>query len=517
MDRPSHPRRRFILAAPAAAALVRSVPGWAQSAAETSILHVATVGEPGPLDPMAFTADLLSEIDQHIWEGLYIFDPNFHFAPLLASAMPTISHDGKQYVIALRDGVKFHDGSVLSAVDVVASLTRWMNRSPRGRLVQSFTAAIIAPDDRTVRIELKQPYAPLVALLAYPNGAAAIMPRRIAAAADPLKEFVGTGPFKLIEQKPDTYIRLARFDQYASPPGKPDGYAGARKVDVDELRFVPVPNPTTRAQGLLSGEYDFADGITPEGYADLRGKSGVTVGIVKPATSNLLIMNTKAGLTSNVLIRQAIQAALANEDILTAAFGDPSLWALQGSIFPEGTDWFAKNTPGFNQHDPKKAARLLKQAGYNGQKIRILVTQQYDYSYKIGQVVESNLEDAGAVVDLQVMDWATLLQKRQDPAMWDVFVTQHGAIPDPSLFNVVNADYPGWWNTPDKHAAMDAFVAEPDPQNRIQIWQKLQTLFDVEVPAIKIGDAYPLYGIRQRVTGYTPGIWPAFWNTGLKA
>jgi peptide/nickel transport system substrate-binding protein len=85
--------------------------------------------------------------------------------------------------------------------------------------------SVTASDASTVVLTLKRPYAPLLALLAYPNGAAAIMPKRLAMAPDPLKEFIGTGPFKLIEYKPDQYIRLTKFADYISPPGPASGYA----------------------------------------------------------------------------------------------------------------------------------------------------------------------------------------------------------------------------------------------------------------------------------------------------
>ncbi len=145
---------------------------------------------------MPFTADLVSEIDQHIHETLYIFDPSLHFFPVLAAALPEISADGKQYTIKLRTDARFHDGSTMTADDVVTSLQRWIRLSPRGRSIADFVDSIGASSSSRVVMTLKRPYAPMLALLAYPNGAAAIMPKRLATAPDPLKEFIGTGPYK---------------------------------------------------------------------------------------------------------------------------------------------------------------------------------------------------------------------------------------------------------------------------------------------------------------------------------
>ncbi len=210
-----------------------------------------------------------------------------------------------------------------------------------------------------------------------------------------------------------------------------------------------------------------------------------------------------------------MQAAINCSDALAAAFGDPSLWKLQGSIYPPGTAWYDADAPGYNQGNADKAASLLKQAGYNGEPVRVLTSVQYDYQFKIAQVVQANLTDAGFKINLVVTDWATILQRRQNPDLWDAFVTGHGVVPEPSSITVFNPSYPGWWDTPDKHAALDAFTSESDPAKRVPIWHKLQALFYSEVPTVKIGDGYTMYGATKKLAGYYPGIWPAFWNTTL--
>ena len=359
---------------------------------------------------MPFTADIVTEIVQHVFETLFIFDPSLRFAPLLAASMPEITSDGRQYTIRLRTGIRSHDGTQMTGEDVVASLKRWMWLSPRGKTPAEYVTAVTAPDPSTVRLELKSSYAPLVSLLGYPNGAPAIMPARLATAPDPLQGFIGTGPYKLLEHKPDAYIRLLRNPDYVSPPGPAFGYAGKREALIEELRFVPVPNPVTSNDGLLSGQYHFADLIPPDSYARLDAGKGVMGGKVKPAIWPIFIFNTKAGAMSRVGARRAVQAAISPSDMLAAAFGAPEFWKLEGSIYPEGTDWYDAATPGYNAADPKKAADLLRASGYDGAPVRLMVTQQYEYMYKMGQVAQANIEEVGFKVDLQMMDWATLLQ-----------------------------------------------------------------------------------------------------------
>jgi peptide/nickel transport system substrate-binding protein len=271
------------------------------------------------------------------------------------------------------------------------------------------------------------------------------------------------------------------------------------------------------ADGLLAGQYHWADNLTPESYARIHGNPNVDPGVLTAALWVLFIMNTKKGVMSNVLLRRAAQAAINCTDALGAAFGDKSLWTLQGSIYPQGTAWFDAEAPGYNQGNPEKAAALLKQAGYNREPIRVLTSVQYDYQYKTAQVIESNLTDAGFKIDLVVTDWATILQRRQNPDQWEAFVTGHGVVPEPSSITVFNPSYPGWWDTPEKHALLDAFTTESDPAKRVPLWHKLQAQFYIDVPTVKIGAGYTTFGASKRMSGYYPGIWPAFWNTKLSA
>ncbi len=499
-----------------AAALAAASRAHAQAPQAASAINIATIGEPGPLDPTLVTSDLISIITQHIFETLYTFDGSWQIRPLLAEGMPAVSEAAKVYSFKLRAGVHFHDGSPMGAKDVVASLQRWLEISPRGKQVAPYVDALAEVGPLEVKLTLKRPYAPLLALLAMNNGAAAIMPAAQAAAREMLKTYIGTGPYRFAEHKPDQYIRLARFDAYASPAGKADGYAGERRALIGELRFVPVPNPTTRVDGVLAGQYQFADSLPAEMLARLHGQTQVAPITVKPFGFPLMIFNNKTGPMANPLLRQAAQAALSCSDMLAAAFGDPSFFDAIGSIYTKATPYFDAPPKGdYNAADAKRAAALLKQAGYAKQPIRIMTSQQYDFLYKMSLVAQQNLMDAGFNVDLQVLDWATLLQKRGDAKAWEAFFTYHTFVPEPSLITIFNPAYPGWWDNAEKGAAMDAFNGEADPVRRVAAWKKLQGLFFSQAPAIKVGEFYNLAARSAKLTGYTVTPWPFFWNVRI--
>src|SRR5438105_7467036 len=219
--------------------------------------NLAMIAEPQGLDPMITTADLVGTIMQHVYEPLYTFDANWNVAPMLAESLPTLAKDGLTYTIPLRHGVKFHNGREMTSDDVVASLQRWMELSPRGKSVGKEVASLTAKGPYTVEIKLKAVYAPLLAQLALPSGMAAIMAKE--SIAPQLKDYVGTGPYKFKERRPDQYTVLVRNDAYSARKEPASGYAGKREALLDELRFVPVPNANTRVEGALSGQFQYAD------------------------------------------------------------------------------------------------------------------------------------------------------------------------------------------------------------------------------------------------------------------
>jgi peptide/nickel transport system substrate-binding protein len=159
-------RRRDIARVLAGSAALAAIGPAARAAPKSGgAITVATIGEPPTLDPMESTADVVGIIAQHMFETLYTWGDGWRIVPLLAASDPDISADGRIYTIPLRAGVKFHDGTVMSSADVLASLNRWMSIATRGRQTKDFVDTITAPDANTIRVALKKPFAPLLSLL----------------------------------------------------------------------------------------------------------------------------------------------------------------------------------------------------------------------------------------------------------------------------------------------------------------------------------------------------------------
>jgi peptide/nickel transport system substrate-binding protein len=473
-------------------------------------ISVATIGEPPTLDPMISTADLVGIISQHIYETLYTFDAKWNLTPLLAQALPTVSADGLTVTIPVRTDVTFHDGSKMTIDDVVASLQRWTTTASRGKQVAPLIKGIEAAGDHTVRITLSQPYAPLTALLAMNNAAAVIMPK--SKIAPTITDYIGTGPYMVKARVPDQYLQLVRYPGYKSRAGEPDGYGGARKQYLDEIRFVPVPNANTRVESAVAGQYDYVDSIAVESAAKLKsGKSQAVV--LKPFGWPRMVMNTRQGIMSNLKMRQAVQMALNEEDMLAAAFGSTDYYAVDGAMYPKGYPWYTdRGTQVYNKADIEGAKKLIASAGIPDRTIRILTSQQYEFHYKMALVAAEYLKQAGFKVDMQVVDWATLTQRRQDPALWDIFITHSPFLPEPALIDFPSKSSPGWWDTPRRNEVLDAFNRATSQEERVKRWADVQQAIFDEVPFIKIGDFNAVAAKSPALQGVTPAPWPYFWN-----
>ena len=142
------------------------------------MLRYATVGEPPSLDQQVVTSDLATTIAHHMFEGLYTFNASNAPVPLLASG-ETVSADGKTIVIALREGVKFHNGQAMTSTDVLASLQRWGEFGSRGSLIFDHVDSVEASGDYEITINLKEPFGPWKNLMAFINGGPAIYPASV--------------------------------------------------------------------------------------------------------------------------------------------------------------------------------------------------------------------------------------------------------------------------------------------------------------------------------------------------
>jgi len=494
------------------ALLSSSFSGIAMSNTMGGAVNVAIIGEADTLDPMISSKDVVGTVTQHIYETLFTFDGSWAPAPLLAESMPEVSSDGLTYTIKIRQGVNFHDGSSMDSADVVDSLNRWLSIASRGKSVASKVDSVTALDSHTVQIQLNEVYSPLLSLMSMNNAAAVIYPQENIKGAD-LAAPIGTGPYKVNEYKADQYLQLVRYDGYSSSTSAIDGASGPRERYLDEINFIPVGDVSTRLEGLLSGQFDFAESIAAESYDRLDSSSNAEPVLLAPYGWPMWVINHKKGIMTDLNVRKALQSALPAEDMLYAAFGDEKFYKADGALYPEGFVWNSDaGLENYGSGDTTKANGFLKSSSYDGSPLRILTSKQYMWHFKTAEVAKVYLEQAGFNVQMDVVDWATLGQRRNNPDLWDVFLSHSPYIPEPSLNGTMQSTYRAGWTNGEKEYLMSQFTSVTDTAERAAIWAQIQENYFNDVGFIKLGSFNSLRGKSVALKGVPETPWPFFWN-----
>jgi peptide/nickel transport system substrate-binding protein len=482
------------------------------------VLKAGLIGEAPTLDLHATTAVITQQITWHIYETLYTYDKNLNPIPMLAEGH-VVGDNGRRYTIALRKGVRFHNGKEMTSADVVASLQHWAKLGTTPKAIWKNVEAVEAKDPYTVVIYLKEPSGSLLFALGSPNNGGAIYPKEVVAAAGDgqVKEYIGTGPYRFVEHKPDRYVRLARFKEYSARSEPPNGYGGKRTAYIDEIYFIPVPEASVRLAGAETGEYNFAQNIRQDQFDRVKSQSSLDPQIAKPYGWITAVPNHKEGVMANRKVRQAFLAALDMEPIMSAGIGNKAFYRLDGALFyPEQGSFHSEvGVTGYSQKNKTKARQLLKEAGYSGQPVRWITTKEYEWMYNTALMASQQMEDAGFKVDLQVVDWATLVQRRNKPELFDVFSTGFTLNPDPAIATSIQCNWPGWWCLEEKEKLMADMARETDPKKRRAIIEKVQALFYEDVGRIKLGDYFTLDVTRKEVRGFKPGPYMYFWNSWI--
>jgi peptide/nickel transport system substrate-binding protein len=512
------PALALVIALVAVLALVPPAPTAAQQPRRGGTLRIAHIGEPPTLDQHWTTAAITGHIMYHVNEGLFALTGKYEPRPMLVDKW-TMSRDRLTYTFALRK-VKFHNGKDLTSEDVKASLERWGRIAANGRAMFATVASLTTPDPQTVVLRLSEPNGLLLLYLGNSGQSAVIFPKEVVdeAGTGQVKRFIGTGPYRFVEHLPDRHVRLDRFDGYVPRTENPDGHTGRKSAYVDSIYVIPVPDPAVRIAGVKRNEYQFAETVPPDEYDRLRGDSDFVPYINQTATWLTAVFNHRSPLISNKKIRQAFQAALDQEAVMRASYGNQRFWRIDPGLMPkEHYMWVDAGKEYVNQKNPTKARQLLTEAGYRGEPLRWLTTMEYVAYGTTAQLVKPMLERAGFTVELTVVDWATLVARRSRPEMYDVFSTAFGFVPDPVFMLALNPTWPGWFDNRDLNAMMTLLRRHSDVKVRRDLWARMQKLWYEEAGTIKFGDYFLLHLHRKELKGYINTPAHVWWNAWIDA
>lgn len=480
-------------------------------------IKLAWNSQPPTLDTHTTNTNVVRDIARQIFETLVTFNEDYQVVPMLADSFEE-SDDRRTITFKLRQGVLFHNGKEMKAEDVVASMTKWQqNGTAKAELGNSTWEAV---DDYTVVLHVENPSISILYKLADVTQTASIMPKEIIDGADAtgVKEFIGTGPFKLDEWKHDSYIHLVKFDQYKPLDTPASGLGGKKEALVKDMFIYFVPDNSTRVNGVVSGEYDYAFELPFDSIQQLKSSPNI-VNDIWPYGFETLVFNKK-GIFADQKLRQAVDHALNNKELLSLAFTDKEFYKLEPAFMrPEQKSWYTTaGKENYNVYDLEKAKQLLKEAGYNGEEVTILTSNDYKYHYDAAVITQQFLEKIGMKVKLDVTDWATLLERRKDPKLWDIFFTQFTTVATPLAYPFLDSkvEYPGWTNNPNIDQLLADIKAAPSQDEATAKFKELQAVIWEDLPVINIGMTNLISSYSNKIKGYSEFMGPIFWNTSIE-
>lgn len=499
------------------AALAASAP---LAAAQTrgGDLIVAQSSNPPSLDAMVTSSQASRNITMNIYEPLFGFDGNIRPIPILAEGVE-ISPDGLKYRITLRPGIKFHNGKVMTAEDVKASLDRYIKHGATQAMLKPVASVdITGPLEVTLTLHAKTPT--FLEAFSSPRAPAVIIPAEEAGKGPNEIAFIGTGPYKFVEYVPDSHVKLERFADHVADTRHTaeDGFGGNKVAWVDTVTFRIIPEAGAAVAALETGEVHLLEQIPVPTARRLASNSNIAVYENMPWAFLTFILNLKEAPTDNPKVREAIHAAINNEEVMAIAteglFNLYHGWMYEGSTYDAGD--IGKDA--YNIASADRAKALLAEAGYKGEPFSLLTDSTIPEHGKAGVVIAEQLKAAGLNVTLNQVDWPTALKIRLQDTGWNGWTLAMGIEPylGPAALVSTFTGAATHFRAPD--AELDALYAElignDTVEGRKAVFARIQQrMYDLKA-VVKVGETGLMQASRSSVKGFEPfrftrvyGVW----------
>ncbi len=517
---------RLVIRYACLAALVGALAGPA-AFAQTGTLRMSLTADIRSTDPGVNRDTNTDTVVMHMVEGLVAIREDTSIGPLLAQQID-VSKDGKTYTFKLRAGVPFHNGELLTADDVVWAWKRYLSPATQWRCLSEFDGHgaakildVAALDATSVRFTLDKPSALFLTTMARPDcGGAGIYHRSSVGPDGKWKAPVGTGPFKLGEWKRGQYIELLRFDKYASRAEPMDGFTGGKKAEVERVRFMVIPDMAAAKAAILSGAIDIIPDISVAELGDVNGRPGVRIEKTTLASLSGILIQTRDPLMQDVRMRRALAMAIDMPEVVrgvTNALAKPN-----NSAIPDVSPYHsAVQSIGFG-HDMAEVKKLLAEAGYHGQPIKMLTNKRYVSMFDTALLAQASAARAGIVIEVEVLEWATQLD-RYNKGNYQTMAFSYSARLDPSLVYDMftgpkDAQPRKLWDNPEVQARLLESMQTTDKGKRQAIFDDLHRRMLAEVPIIPMYNGLQLNVLSDRVVGFRgwQAELPRLWNVRLR-
>ncbi|MGE0661087.1 MAG: ABC transporter substrate-binding protein [Reyranellaceae bacterium] len=485
------------------------------------------------LDPIWTTAYIVRNHGYMIYDTLFAVDDKWAVQPQMVDKYD-VSADKLTYTFTLRDGLMWHDGQPVTSDDCIASIKRWGSRDSMGQKLMSFVKDLEKVNDKTFKLVLKEPYGLVIDSLGKPSSNVPfMMPKRVAdtPGTEQIKEFVGSGPFifKQDEWKPGEKVVYVKNDKYKPRAEKASGLAGGKVVNFDRVEWLAISDPQTQVNALVKGEIDLIESPAADLIPLLETEKSVKF-FNWNALGNQYTMrlNWKQKPFDNEKVRQAVTIALNQEDFLKAVHGDKKYFEVYKSFYPKGTP--LATTKGMEkvlESNFNESKKLLQEAGYDGTPIVLLHSTDLEVLTNLAPVARDLLTRGGFKVDMQSMDWQTVVARRAKPdpvsaGGWHAMLTSwvSADILNPVMIGFMNASCDkapfGWPCSETIEKLRDQFSKETDPAKQKAIAEQVQLEAIKAVTHVPLGQWYRSGAHKDTVSGWLAAPAPVFWSMTKK-
>jgi len=518
-----------VMAAASLGGLLGAVPAGAQT------LNVVMHSDLKILDPIWTTAYIVRNHGYLVWDTLFSMDDKLEVKPQMLEKFD-VSGDKLTYTFTLRDGLEWHDGKPVTSEDCIASIKRWGAKDSMGQALMARVTDMKAVNAKTFTMTLKEPYGLVLQSLGKPSSNVPfMMPARVAA-TDPntqikAEDVIGSGPFifKRDEWKPGektVYVKNPKYKPRSEPAS---GLAGGKVVKVDRVEWRVLGDHQTTVNALLVGEIDMIESPPHDLLPVLAKDKNVKLFSANPLGSQYTFrFNVLHKPFDNDKVRQAVLYAFNQKDFLDAVIGDPKWYKECKAMFICGTPlqtfkgWEDKLSSNFD-----KSKALLKEAGYDGTPVVLMQSTDLAVLTNLAPVAKNLLEKGGFKVDMQSMDWQTLVSRRAkkdppDKGGWNAFLTSWVAadVLNPVMAGFFNAGCDkamfGWPCDATIQKLRDEYAKETDPAKQKAIAEAVQVRVTEYPTHVHLGQWYAPFALRTTVDGNVQAPVTVFWNVTKK-
>jgi peptide/nickel transport system substrate-binding protein len=514
-----------------AAASVAGLFGAASTPAQAQTIKAVMHSDVKILDPIWTTAYIQRNFGYMVWDTLFAMDEKFQVKPQMVATWE-VSPDKLTWTFTLRDGLVWSNGQPVTSEDCIASIKRWGAKDSMGQKMMASVAGFEVVNDKTFQMKMKEPYGLVLESLGKPSSNVPFMMPKKTASTDPntqikVEDVIGSGPFifKADEWKPGEKVVFLKNTKYKPRSEPASGLAGGKVVHVDRVEWIAMPDVQTQVAAIENGEIDMIESPGIDLLPLLAKDKNIKLFNSNPLGNQYTFrFNSLYKPFDNPKIRHAVMVAFNQEEFLKATIGNPKYYKVCKAPFVCGTPLASDaGMKDVLNGDTAKAKQLLKEAGYDGTPVVLMQSTDLQVLTNLAPVAKAQLEAAGFKVNMQAMDWQTLVSRRNkkdppDKGGWNAFLTSWVAadILNPVMAGFFNASCDkamfGWPCDATIEKMRDAFAHETDPAKQKQIAIDLQKYWVDHPTHINVGQWYQPVALRTSIDGMFEAPVAVFWN-----